>query len=168
MLSAGLGPQVVVLITTQQGAEIVTEVERWLPAEAVTEVGIHGLRPDVGKKLTEAVVERPLSDPQWELFREIGEQVGWHPEALRLAAIEGRKIGWEGPLGELWAGRMTWDEVGRLVLRQWARLRTDERRWQSAVVQGALPTAWFTSDDADLTSVIPHGIVTTWYNPATL
>ncbi len=148
-LIAGLGPQVVALITTQQGAEIRGEVERWLPAEAVMEIGVHGLTPAEGRALVEAVAARPLTDAEWDLVREIGERVGWHPEALRLAAIEGREIGWAGPLDELRAGRMPWDEVRRLVSRQWAaRLRMDEHEWLSDLVQGAAPTACLTSDDA--------------------
>ena len=84
------------LITTQQGAEIRGEVERWLPADAVKEVDIHGLAPTEGRELVEAVAARPLTDAEWDLVQEIGELVGWHPEALRLAAIEGREVGWQG------------------------------------------------------------------------
>ena len=98
--------------------------------------------------MVDAIVAHPPTDPEWEMVREIGERVGWHPEALRLAAIEGRETGWEGLLGELRAGHMPWDEVKRLVLRQWARLRMDERDRLSDLVQGAAPTAWLTSDDA--------------------
>ena len=141
-LIAGLGPQVVALITTQQGAEIRGEVERWLPAEAVMEVGVHGLTPAEGRELVEAVAARPLTDAEWELVQEIGELVGWHPEALRLAAIEGREIGWQGMLGELRAGRMPWNEVGRLVMRQWARLHADQREWLSALVRRTPPGIW--------------------------
>ncbi len=136
-LIAELGPQVVALITTQQGAEIRGEVERWLPAEAVMEVGMHGLTPAEGRPLVEAVAARSLSDVEWALVQEIGERVGWHPEALRLAAIEGREIGWQGMLGELEAGRMLWDGVRRLVLRQWARLLPDRREWLAALARGA-------------------------------
>lgn len=145
---AGLGPQVVALITTQQGTEIRGEVERWLPADAVMEVGIHGLTLTEGRALVQAVAARPLTDAEWDLVQEIGERVGWHPEALRLAAIEGRVLGWEGLLGELHARRMPWDEVRRLVLRQWARLRMDESEWLSDLVQEATPTVWLTSGDA--------------------
>lgn len=147
-LIAGLGPQVVVMITTQQGAEIRGEVERWLPAEAVMEIGVHGLTPAEGRALVEAVAAGPLTDAEWDLVQEVGELVGWHPEALRLAAIEGREVGWEGILDELRADRMPWDGVKRLVLRQWAQLRMDERDRLSDLVQGAAPTAWLTSDDA--------------------
>lgn len=147
-LIAELGPQIVALITTQQGAEIRAEVERWVPTGSVTEVGVHGLRSDEGKKLLESIIERLLSDPEWELVREIGELVGWHPEALRQAAIESRANGWVGTLGELQAGRMPWAEVNRSVMRQWARLLTDRREWLAALVQEAAPTTWLTSDDA--------------------
>ena len=147
-LIAGLGPQVVVLITTQQGAEIRGEVERWLPAEAVMEGGVHGLTPDEGRKLVEAIVAPSPTDPEWELGQEIGELVGWHPEALRLAAIEGREIGWQGILDELRAGRMPWNDVRRLVMRQWARLQADEQEWLSALVRRTAPVTWLAMDDA--------------------
>lgn len=147
-LIAGLGPQVVALITTQQGAEIRGEVERWLPVDAVMEIGVHGLTPDEGRKLVEAIVAPPPTDPEWKLGQEIGERVGWHPEALRLAAIEGREIGWQGILDELRAGRMPWNDVRRLVMRQWARLQADEQEWLSALIRGTPPDAWLAMDDA--------------------
>jgi hypothetical protein len=147
-LIAGLGPQVVALITTQQGAEIRAEVERWLPANAVMEADIHGLAPTEGRELVKAVVARPLTDAEWELVQEIGELVGWHPEALRLAAIEGREIGWQAILGELRAGRMPWDGVRRLVMRQWARLQADECEWLSALIREATANGWLTADEA--------------------
>jgi hypothetical protein len=146
-LIAGLGPQVVVMITTQQGAEIRGEVERWLPAETVMEVGVHGLTLAEGRALVEAVAARPLTDAEWGLVQEIGERVGWHPEALRLAAIEGREIGWQGILDELRAGRMPWNDVRRLVMRQWARLQADEQEWLSLLIRGTATTAWFAGDD---------------------
>jgi len=145
---AGLGPQVVALITTQQGAEIRAEVERWLPADAVMEVGVDGLAPTEGRELVEAVAGRPLADTDWGIVQEIGDLVGWHPEALRLAAIEGREIGWKGMLDDLKAGRMPWNEVRRLVMRQWARLHADQQDWLSALVRGAAPGAWLASDEA--------------------
>lgn len=136
---AGLGPQVVTLITTQQGVEIRAEVERWVPADAVIELGIHGLTPVEGRELVERVVGQPLAAAEWELVREICELVGWHPEALRLAATEGREVGWAGMLGELQAGRMPWAEVNRSVMRQWARLLTDRRELLAALVRGTAP-----------------------------
>ena len=56
------------------------------------EVGVHGLTPTEGRALVEAVAARPLTDVEWGLVQAIGERVGWHPEALRLAAIEGREM----------------------------------------------------------------------------
>ena len=138
---AGLGPQVVALITTQKGTEIRAEVERWLQADAVTEISVRGLAPTEGKELVQAVVGRPLIDAEWAPAAEIGELIGWHPEALRLAAIEGREIGWEGMLGELRSGRMAWAEVNRSVTRQWTRLLPDQRDWLAALVRGAAPGA---------------------------
>jgi len=147
-LIAGLGPQVVALITTQQGAEIRAEVERWLPADAVMEVGVQGLAPTEGRELVEAVVERSLNDAEWELAQEIGELIGWHPEALRLAAIEGRSVGWQGMIDELRAGRVPWVEIRRRVMRQWARLHADQQAWLTALIQQKTPGTGFTTDAA--------------------
>jgi len=147
-LIAGLGSQVVVMITTQQGAEIRGEVERWLPAEAVMEVGVHGLTPAEGRALVEAVAARPLTDAECGLVQEISERVGWHPEALRLAAIEGRDIGRQGILGELETGRMPWNEVRRLVMKQRARLDPEHREWLSALIREATANGWLATDEA--------------------
>ncbi len=145
---AGLGSQVVILITTQQGAEIRAEVERWLPANAIMELGVHGLTPDEGRELVVAVLGRPPTDSEWELIWEIGERVDWHPEALRLAATEGREIGWQGILGQLETGHMPWNEIRRLVMRQWARLHADQRDWLTALIGRETPDAGFTTDEA--------------------
>ena len=141
-LIAGLGPQAVALITTQQGAEIRAEAERWLPADAILEVGIHGLAPAEGRELVERVTGQPLSASEWDLVREIGERVGWHPETLRLGAIEGREIGWAGMLDELRAGRMPWPTLRRRLLRQIAELGRDQRGWLTLLNGGSEPGAW--------------------------
>jgi len=147
-LIAGLGPQVVALITAQQGAEIRGEVERWLPAEAITEVGIHGLRPDEGRALVEAVIEHSLVDVEWDMVQEIGELIGWHPEALRLAGIESREIGWAGALGDLRAGRMCWDGIRGLVMRQWQRLIADHQTKLMTLIENITSNTVFTTGEA--------------------
>ncbi len=146
-LLAGLGPQVVVLITTQQGAEIRAEVERWLPADALLAVGVHGLLPAEGRELIETVAGRPLVAAEWELVQAIGERVGWHAEALRLAALEGREIGWAGLLEELRAGRLPWPTLRRRLLGQWAQLSAEQRDWLMALDAGHEPDTWFADAD---------------------
>jgi len=133
------------LLTAATSFEENTQVDL---TNAVMELGAHGLAPDEGRKLVEAIVARPPTDPKWELIREIGERVGWHPEALRLAAIEGREIGWQGILDELRAGRMPWNDVRRLVMRQWARLQAAEREWLSALIRRPASVTWLPMDDA--------------------
>jgi hypothetical protein len=154
-LVAGLGPQVAVLATTQQGFEVRAELERWLPADQVLALAVGGLMPEEGRQLVEAVVGRPLVEAEWTAVQEIGALIGWQPEALRLAAIEGREIGWEGALAELskipeWgrAGRLPWAEVKRLVMRQWARLPADQQGWLAALVEGSAAGAWLTGAEA--------------------
>jgi hypothetical protein len=101
--------------------------------------------------LVEAVRGRPLVEVEWTAVQEIGALIGWQPEALRLAAIEGREVGWEGALAELskipeWgrAGRLPWAEVKRLVMRQWARLAAEQRGWLAALAEGSAAGAWLT------------------------
>lgn len=150
-LIAGLGSQVVTLITTQQGAEIRAEVERWLPADAIMEVGVHGLAPAEGQTLVETVVGRPLAGAEWESVQEIGERAGWHPEALRLAALEGREIGWAGLLGELRAGRMPWPALRRRLRDQVAKLGAEQRGWLTLLSGSGGPDARF-----DATEIAPR------------
>lgn len=147
-LIAGLGPQAMALITTQQGAEIRAEVERWLAADAIMEIGIRGLAPSEGQALVEVVLTRQLALAEWELVREIGELVGWHPEALRLAAMEGREIGWQEMLGELRASQMPWDEIRRLFLKQWRRLHSDQQEWLLTLIRDVNCDDGFTIDEA--------------------
>lgn len=147
-LLGGLGPQVVALVTTQQGAEIKAEAERWLPVDQVLEIGSHGLAPAEGRALVEAVQARPLADADWAMVREIGELVGWHAEALRLAALEGRDAGWAGQLEELRAGRLPWPTLRRRLLGQWAELSAEQRDWLAALDAGREPDAGADSDVA--------------------
>jgi transcriptional regulator with XRE-family HTH domain len=148
LLIAGLGPQVVALITTQQGAETKAEVERWLPDDAVMEMAVRGLASTEGRQLVEAVVGRSLNDPEWELIQEVGERAGWHPEALRLAAIEGRDSGWQGMLDDLQANRLPWSEVSRMLMKQWVRLHVDQQAWSTAMIERKEPGAGFAADEA--------------------
>ncbi len=145
-LIAGLGPQVVALLTTQQGLAVRAEVERWLPAERILAQPVAGLTPAEGRALVEAVAGRPLAEPEWAEAQAVGELVGWHPEALRLAAIEGREVGWAGVLGELQAGRLPWPAVRRAMWRQWARLPAAQQAWLAALLPVA--PAPFTADAA--------------------
>ncbi len=147
-LVAQLGPQVVALITTQQGLAVRAEVERWLPADQVLELAVSGLTPAEDRQLVEAVADQPLTTADWDLVQALGELVGWHPEALRLAAIEGRAIGWPGLLGELQAGRLPWRAVQRLIRRRWARLPADQQAWLDPLCQATAPGAWFTAATA--------------------
>jgi hypothetical protein len=79
--------------------------------------------------------------------QEIGALIGWHPEALRLAAIEGREIGWEGMSGEIQAGRLPWAEV-KLLMKQWARLPVDQQGWLTELIKGVATGAQFTPREA--------------------
>jgi len=144
-LIAGLGPQVVTLITTQQGAEIRAEVKRWLPAGQILVQPVAGLTPAEGRELVQAVAGRPLTEPEWAEAQAVGELLGWHAEALRLTAIEGREAGWAGLADELTTGRLPWAALRATLRRQWARLPAEQQAWLAALLPVA---ASFTADAA--------------------
>ena len=145
---AGLGSQVVVLVTTQLGIEIRAAVARWLPAETVMAIVVGGLAPAAGRKLVELIIGRALPEAEWDAVQKIGELLGWHPEALRQAAIEGREVGWQGMLGELSAGRMPWIEIKRSVMLQWARLDHGQQKSLAALIGRETLETGFTTAEA--------------------
>ena len=51
-------------------------------------------------------------------------------------------------LGELKAGRMPWIEIGRLLMRQWARLHPSEQDWLAALIKRETLDTGFTADEA--------------------
>jgi hypothetical protein len=97
--------------------------------------------------LVEAVRGRPLVEAEWTAVQEIGALIGWQPEALRLAAIEGREVGWEGALGESRGGRLPWAALRRRLLDQQTRLEVEQQGWLAALVAGTVPGDWLTDAD---------------------
>lgn len=98
---AGLGSQVVLLVTTREEFETRAEVERWVPAETVRHVEVGGLTSEEGSQLVAAVMGRQLDAEEFELVELIGQRVGWHVERLRRAAIRVREKGWQQAIGDL-------------------------------------------------------------------
>lgn len=145
---AGLGAQVVALVTTRWGRAVAAEAARWVGAERVRVVVVGGLAPAEGRRLLEGVVGRGLAGSEWEWAAEVGARVGWHVEALRRAALEGREIGFAGVLGELRAGRLPWAEVRGLLEGQWGELAVAERGWLAGLLVGEAAGAWRTVGEA--------------------
>lgn len=98
---AGLGSQVVLLVTTREEFEARAEVERWVPAEAVRQVEVGGLSPEEGRQLVAAVMGRQLDAEEFEAVQLIGQRVDWHVERLRRIAIKARENGWQQAIGDL-------------------------------------------------------------------
>jgi hypothetical protein len=103
---AGLGSQVVLLVTTREEFEARAEVERWVPAEAVRQVEVGGLAPEDGRQLVAAVMGRQLDAEEFEAVELIGQRVDWHVERLRRAAIKAREKGWQRAIGDLENARL--------------------------------------------------------------
>ena len=134
-LLAELGPGVVVLVTTQQGAEIRAEVERWVSPGEIRAIGVRGMEVEEGRRLVERNLERELEVGEWEAVQEIGELVGWHPESLRLAAMEGYRRGWQATLEGLESEGMPLISVDRMLARQWQRMEEEPKQWLLALVR---------------------------------
>lgn len=103
---AGLGSQVVLLVTTREEVEARTEVERWVPAEAVRQAEVGGLTSEEGRQLVAAVMGRQPDAEEFEAVELIGQRVGWHVERLRRAAIKAREKGWQQAIGDLESARL--------------------------------------------------------------
>jgi len=72
------------------------------------------MTPEQGRQLVERYLERSLGGAEWAVVEEIGELVGWHPEALRLAVTGG--------------------DVEGMLRRQWGRMVNRRRRWMDEVL----------------------------------
>lgn len=157
-LAATIGPQVVLVVTTQKGPEGMAAIERWIPREHRAEILLRGMREEEGFSLIEQVLGAPVREPDRETVRQIGHLLGWHPEGLRIAARmaqdtdeqesggaggqgsggagEQRSGGaeepdWAGVLAFLEEERLKggeWDPLRRLVERQWERMGEVRRR----------------------------------------
>jgi transcriptional regulator with XRE-family HTH domain len=157
-LAATLGPQAVLVVTTQKGPEVTASIERWIPREHRAEILLRGLREEEGFSLIAQVLGAPVREPDRETVRQIGHLLGWHPEGLRIAAAMAGDIGeqkgrgaeeqrgrgaeeqrsegagepdWAGVLAFLEEERLKggeWDPLRRLVERQWERMGEARRR----------------------------------------
>jgi len=149
-LAATLGPQGVLVVTTQKGPEVMAALERWIPREHLAEILLRGLREEEGFSLIAQVLGTPVREPHRETVRQISHLLGWHPEGLRIAAgmaqdtdgqesrgAEERRSGgaeepdWAGVLAFLEEERLKggeWDPLRRLVERQWERMGEARRR----------------------------------------
>jgi transcriptional regulator with XRE-family HTH domain len=58
-LAATLGPQAVLVVTTQKGPEVTASIERWIPREHRAEILLRGLREEEGFSLIAQVLGAP-------------------------------------------------------------------------------------------------------------
>jgi len=147
-LVAGAGPQVVLVLTTQQAPEVMAELQRWLPRDHLAQLVLSRMQEEEAYALVDKVLQRPLRQQEWETVRRVAEMLGWHPEGVRLAAAMTQDEP-EGPRGKAegtgWAGVLAllqeeglrtegWDPLRRLVERQWERLGPMRRKWVERLV----------------------------------
>jgi hypothetical protein len=125
------GCQVVVVVTTQRGADVVREMSRWMPSDRLAEVEITGLSRDRAREFVEKILGGVLDEADWTLVEEIGEGVGWHPEGLRLAAQMARNdlLTWRDVALDLQGveGSTILARLERWVDRHWRRMEPHEQ-----------------------------------------
>ncbi len=140
-LIAGIGPQVVLVVTTQKGPEVTTALKRRIPQHQLAEIILRGLREEEGFTLMEQVLEERIRERDRETARRIGHLLGWHPEGLRIAAAmardtdapESRGAGepdWAGVLAFLEEEHLRsgeWYPLRQLVAQQWERMGAERR-----------------------------------------
>ncbi len=131
-----LGPQVVVVVTTQFGTDVQREMAGRFGPERVAEIPLRGLAEDETVRLVERVLERPLTPPERERMTRTAEALGWHPEGLRLAAFIARDAGWDAADQSLEPERMAdnWKQLRRLVNRQWWRMGDNRRKQMGRLI----------------------------------
>ena len=122
-LLACLGPQVIVVVTTQNKRQAWTEMKRCMSIGEVQGIAVRGMGPEEGRQLIEAVLERELGEEEWAVVQQIGGVVGWHAEELFTATLESCESDWDtvqklaesGLLSEQWFDH------------QWSRMNDKER-----------------------------------------
>jgi hypothetical protein len=152
-----IGGQVVVLVTTRQAWRVERVLAQWLGSKTILGFGMCGLSPEEGHHLVNAGSRRQLTDDEWTVMQEIGEQVGWHAQTLLLAAAERHPICWQGQTDELRSGGMPFPEITELVKRQCATLDPREFDWLAAMANKT-GSAWFGVTEAATTWQVTEAV----------
>jgi len=130
LLSTTPGPQAAMIVTTQDAHRMRMGMASRMSGSKICEMGVRGMEPQEGLRLVERVIERPLHADEREMVQEIGEQVGWHPEELFSAALDGRDMGWDKVLKVAESGPLS----KRRLERQLKQMEGQERGWLEALV----------------------------------
>lgn len=83
-LLAQWGPQMVVLVTTQDGAGAQAALEHWFPTQEVLSYPLPPLSAAEAQALAAGVLQRPLQPVEVSAVQRLNERWGGHPGALRL------------------------------------------------------------------------------------
>jgi len=121
-LLRGLGPRVVVLVTTR-GARQVRPLEEWFGRPRILNLQVPGFQPREGCAFIEQRLGRRLQQEEQEVVQEIGELVNWHPLTLRWEIDPTADVTvWNGRAALLRAGAPLCHEVREVFQRRWERL----------------------------------------------
>ena len=124
------GPQVVVVITTQQGIRVREALEEWFPPERVREWILGGLREEEGLALMEKMLGRSIGPAERSEIQRIGDALGWHPAALWAVKDLAQSRRWEAVRQGLERANLPgqWERVVWTLEQQWERTDPRTRR----------------------------------------
>ncbi len=129
-LLAQWGPQMVVVVTTQDEAEARAALQTWLPPEDVLSYPLSPLSEDEAQALAESALQRPLQPREKAAVARLHERWGGHAGALHLEVLGEAQRGWVGAFLD----HSLTPKIADLVVRQEGRLpATLRERWQALV-----------------------------------
>lgn len=144
VLVDGFGPDAVVLLTTQFGAETWEALAHsWLEPEAIWRVQIGAFTPTEARTLVEQAQGRPLTTEEWEIVELIGIHTGWEPTQLVQVASQAGLDAWLYMLDEMETDELPtipWEQAAL----QWKRLSgSDLQQWLIQLARHMLTPSHF-------------------------
>lgn len=113
-----------VLITTQDGDAVMNEVQHWRASASVQSFVLGGLNKTEAYALATTVLDRIPTAAEWAALQTIGAALGWHPEALRLAASAPTAL---QDTAITLSTERSLQRISTLLNAQWMRLQQSEQ-----------------------------------------
>jgi len=131
VLVDGFGPDAVVLLTTQFGAETWEALAHsWLEPEAIWRGQIGAFTPTEARTLVEQAQKRLLTTEEREVLEQLGTRTGWNPVFWSRVARQTGLDAWQTLLLETQAGDFVSGQIAANAQAQWVRMQnTVEQDW---------------------------------------
>lgn len=124
------GPQMVLLITTQQPDAVWLAVRQWLPAATIQEYQVPGLQAPELRRLAQHIWQRDPTRAELTRLRSLGAAWGRAPDILSTALADAQRYGWATAEQNL---RQRGGSAAERAVRQHLRRlrRSDTVAWQA-------------------------------------